>query len=87
MTSGRIRRRRRLPIFLALCILTLCVGQVGARGPTISDIQPYDTIFVYEEGLNLTQLRKATTENPITALRKCPGRQPRKNAHKEYPRR
>jgi hypothetical protein len=69
MASDRILRRG-LPILLAVCILALCVGQATARGPAINDIQPYDTIFIYEEGLNLTQLRNATTDNPITALRK-----------------
>ncbi|WP_292522090.1 DUF3821 domain-containing protein [Methanoculleus sp.] len=62
--------RRGLTILLAVCLLALCVGQVGARGPTISDIQPYDTIFVYEEGLNLSQLRDPATGSPITALQK-----------------
>ncbi|MDV4341778.1 DUF3821 domain-containing protein [Methanoculleus sp. YWC-01] len=63
-------RRRGLTILLAVCLLALCVGPAGARGPTISDIQPYDTIFVYEEGLDLSQLRSAATGNPVTALRK-----------------
>ena len=62
--------RRGFAILLAVCIIALCVGQAGARGPTISDIQPHDTIFVYEEGLNLTQLRDPATNNPVTELRR-----------------
>ncbi len=69
-------------ILLALCILALCIGPAGARGPTISDIQPYDTIFVYEEGLNLTQLRNATTESPVTALQKYQDDNPKKSLTK-----
>jgi hypothetical protein len=72
--------RRRSPfILLALCILALCIGPAGARGPTISDIQPYDVIFVYEEGLNLTQLRNTATNNPITALQKYQDGSPQKS--------
>lgn len=68
MVLGRNPRwNLRILLFIA-CILALCVGQAGARGPTISDIQPYDTIFVYEEGLNFTDLRNKDTNNPITAL-------------------
>lgn len=63
-------RRRGLPVILAVCLLALCVGPTGARGPTISDIQPYDTIFIYEEGLDLSQLRDAATGKPVTALHK-----------------
>jgi hypothetical protein len=63
-------RRRGFALLLAVCLLALCAGEAGARGPTINDIQPYDTIFIYEEGLNLSQLRNATTDNPITALQR-----------------
>jgi len=63
-------RRRGIPVILAVCLLALCVGPAGARGPTISDIQPYDTIFIYEEGLDLSQLRDAATGKPVTALLK-----------------
>ena len=82
MASNRILRRG-LPILLALCIL--CAGQVAARGPTINDIQPYDTIFVYEEGLNLAGLRNATTDNPITALQKYQDNNPKKSLTKSIP--
>jgi len=85
MTSGRIRRRRRLPHLPRALYPHPLRGAGRARGPTISDIQPYDTIFVYEEGLNLTQLRKATTENPITALRKYQDDNPEKTLIKSIP--
>lgn len=79
-------RRRGLPlVLLAVCVLALSVGQAGARGPTISDIQPYDTIFVYEEGLNLTQLRNATTDNPVVALRRYQDDNPTKSLTKSIP--
>ncbi|MDV2481119.1 DUF3821 domain-containing protein [Methanoculleus sp. Wushi-C6] len=69
MTSEWIRRRG-LVILLAVCLLALCAGEAGARGPAINEIQPYDTIFIHEEGLDLSQLRNATTNNPITALQR-----------------
>ncbi len=84
MTPDWIRRRG-LPILLAVCILALCVGLAGARGPTISDIQPYDTIFVYEEGLDLSQLRNATTDNPVTALRKYQDDNPDRGVTRSIP--
>ena len=77
--------RRGLPVLLAVCILALLVGQAGARGPTISDIQPYDTIFVYEEGLDLSQLRNATTNAPVTALRKYQDDNPEKSFTRDIP--
>jgi cell division septation protein DedD len=72
-------------VLLALCLLALCAGDAGARGPTISDIQPYDTIFVDEEGLNLSQLRNATTNNPITALQRYQDDNPGKSLVKSIP--
>ncbi|RXE56780.1 hypothetical protein ABH15_01010 [Methanoculleus taiwanensis] len=57
-------------LLLCTLALSLCITPAGARSPTINDIQPYDTIFVYEEDLDLTALRNQTTDNPITALRK-----------------
>ncbi|WP_054848531.1 hypothetical protein, partial [Methanoculleus chikugoensis] len=64
-------RRRGPVILLAVCLLALSAGQAGARGPAINDIQPYDTIFVYEEGgLDLSQLRDPATNNSVTELRK-----------------
>lgn len=41
---------------------------VAARGTTISEIEPGDTIFVYETGLDLSALRNTTTDNPVTML-------------------
>ncbi|MCM2465057.1 DUF3821 domain-containing protein [Methanoculleus oceani] len=84
MTPDWIRRRG-LPVLLAVCILTLCVGQAGARGPTIGDIQPHDTIFVYEEGLDLSQLRNATTDNPVTELRKYQDNNPDRGVTRNVP--
>ncbi|WP_214020980.1 DUF3821 domain-containing protein [Methanoculleus sp.] len=84
MTPDWIRRRG-LPVLLAVCMLALCVGQAGARGPTISDIQPYDTIFVYEEGLDLSQLRNATTDNPVTELRKYQNDNPDRGVARSIP--
>ena len=78
-------RRRGLAILLAFCLLALCAGEAGARGPGISDIQPYDTIFIYEEGLDLTQLRNATTNNPITALQKYQRDDPAQGVMKSIP--
>jgi hypothetical protein len=72
-------------LLLAVCILALFVGQAGARGPAISDIQPYDTIFIYEEGLDLSQLRNATTDNPVTALRKYQNDNPDRGVTKSIP--
>ncbi len=71
-TARRMPGLRALPIALILCMLALafCATPAGARSPTIYDIQPYDTIFVYEQNLDLSALRNATTDNPITALRK-----------------
>ncbi len=57
-------------LLLCTLALSLCAAPAGARSPNINDIQPYDTIFVYEENLNLSALRNQTTNTPITALRK-----------------
>lgn len=78
-------RRRGLVILLAICIIALCVGQAGARGPTIRDIQPYDTIFIYEEGLDLSQLRNATTDNPVTELRRYQDDNPDRGVTRSIP--
>jgi hypothetical protein len=78
-------RRRGLAILLAVCLLALCAGEAGARGPAINDIQPYDTIFIYEEGLDLTQLRNATTNNPVTELRRYQEDNPERALLKSIP--
>lgn len=77
--------RRGFVILLAVCLLALCAGGAGARGPGINDVQPYDTIFIYEEGLNLTQLRNATTNNPITALQRYQDDDPDQGVIKSIP--
>ncbi|MHC1625933.1 MAG: DUF3821 domain-containing protein [Methanoculleaceae archaeon] len=47
---------------IPICLLSILISgalffpAVSARGPLINDIQPGDTIFVYERGLNLTGL-------------------------------
>jgi hypothetical protein len=64
------------------CTLLLLAATVAvpaaARGATISEIQPGDTIFVYETGLDLTALRNATTDNPVTELRRYNDDDPKK---------
>ena len=85
MAPDWIRRRGLPALLLAVCFLALCAGQAEARGPAISDIQPYDTIFVYEEGLNLSQLRNATTDNPVVALQKYQDDNTRKSLIKSIP--
>ncbi|MBP2145620.1 hypothetical protein J2129_001074 [Methanofollis sp. W23] len=62
----------RASLFGILCGLLLLglvvMSPAAARGDTISQIEPGDTVFVYEEGLNLSALRNETTNNPVTAL-------------------
>jgi len=84
MVAERFRGRGRV-ILLVLCIVALSVGPAGARGPTIRDIQPYDTIFVYEEGLDLSALRNAATNNPITALHRYQNDRPDEGITKTIP--
>lgn len=55
---------------LALLLLAAFAAPVSARGATISEILPGDTIFVYEEGLDITSLRTGPAGNPVTALRR-----------------
>lgn len=52
----------------ALLLVAACAAPVSARGAAISTIEPGDTIFVYEQGLDLSALQK-TAGTPITALR------------------
>jgi hypothetical protein len=67
----------------ALCCIVLLLAAMvavpgAAREPTISDIRPGDTIFVYETGLNLAALRNTTTDNPVTELRRYNDDDPKK---------
>jgi len=77
--------RRGFTILLAVSLLALCAGEAGARGPTINDIQPHDTIFVYEEGLDLTELRDPATNNPITELRRYQDDRPDHGVERSIP--
>ena len=77
--------RRGFAILLAVCLLALCAGEAGARGPTINDIQPHDTIFVHEEGLNLTQLRDPATNSPVTELRRYQDDRPDRGLERSIP--
>ncbi|MDK2974823.1 MAG: hypothetical protein PWP08_1194 [Methanofollis sp.] len=70
---------------LALLLLAVCAAPVSARGATISDIQPGDTIFVYEEGLDIAALQKTATGNPVTALRRFTDDDTTKGIVKELP--
>ena len=65
----RITKTLLLLGIVAAFTIGACILPAAARSPTISDIQPGDVIFVYETGLNLTDLRDQTTNNPITELR------------------
>lgn len=85
MAADWVYKRSVPALFLAICLLALCVGQAGARSPGTNDIQPYDTIFVYEEGLDLTQLRNATTGNPVTALRQYQDDNPERSLIRSIP--
>ncbi|QYZ78280.1 DUF3821 domain-containing protein [Methanofollis formosanus] len=56
-------------IVCALLLLALVViAPAAARGDTIAEIESGDTVFVYEEGLDLSALRNETTDTPVTAL-------------------
>lgn len=61
-----------------LLLAATFAAPVMARGTTISDIRPGDTVFVYETGLDLTALRNATTDNPVTALQRFNDDDPKK---------
>lgn len=75
-------RKYRSLLGVLCCTFLLLVATaaipVAARGTTISEIQPGDTIFVYETGLDLTALRNATTDNPVTELRRYNDDDPKK---------
>ncbi|WP_298665892.1 DUF3821 domain-containing protein [uncultured Methanofollis sp.] len=78
-------RYRSLPAVFFCTILLLSAAAatpVAARGATISDVSPGDTIFVYETGLNLTALRNAP-DVPVTALRLYTDNNPAKGVANE----
>jgi hypothetical protein len=74
MFSGK--RILGLLLLAAIVLLVLPTG-VAARTPTINDIQPGDTVFVYEESLNVAALNTSTSSYvPPNAFKKfgndCP---------------
>ncbi|MCP1715346.1 cell division septation protein DedD [Methanocalculus alkaliphilus] len=68
MTTGFIRGVTLLIVFILA--VSLITHSAMARGPGISDIQPGDTIFIWERDLDLTQLRNTTTNNPVESLQR-----------------
>jgi hypothetical protein len=72
-------------VLLVALIAGLLIAPAVARSPTIKDIQPDDTIFVYEENLNLVGLRDPLTNSPITSLRRYSGDDPLKALISEIP--
>lgn len=78
------RTYRSLISFLGLFCCTVLLfaaviaTPVAARGTTISEIEPGDTIFVYETGLDLSALRNTTTDNPVTLLQRYTDDNPNK---------
>ncbi|MBN1194142.1 MAG: DUF3821 domain-containing protein [Methanomicrobiaceae archaeon] len=66
-------------------VLLILAAPAGARGPGINDIGPGDTIFLYEEGLNLTGLRDSVSNIPLTALRRYSGDDPTYTLLSELP--
>ncbi|NYT06578.1 MAG: DUF3821 domain-containing protein [Methanomicrobiales archaeon] len=68
-----------------ILLVVACTAPAAARGPAIGDIAAGDTIFWYEEGLNLTGLRDSVTNNPLTALRRYSGDDPSKAVLSELP--
>lgn len=72
-------------VCVACIILLLLAAPVAARSPAIDDIEPGDTVFVYEEGLNFSQLRDPDSGNPVTSLRRYVGDDPAKALLSEIP--
>jgi hypothetical protein len=72
-----------------VCLLLLLTGAiaapVAARSPGIEDIEPGDTVFVYEENLNFSQLRDPGSGNPVTSLRRYADDDPAKALISEIP--
>lgn len=55
-------------ILAAIIMAGFLAAPAAARGPSINDIQPGDTIFLYEQGLDLTGLRNPATMSAVTSL-------------------
>jgi hypothetical protein len=72
-------------VCMVVLLLSLCAVPTAARGPTIKDIQPDDTVFVYEENLNLAGLRDPAADNPVTSLRQYVNDDPAKALIFEIP--
>jgi hypothetical protein len=72
-------------LIVVLLVFSLCSVPACARGPSIKDIQPGDTVFVYEEGLNLAGLRDPATDTPVTALRRYVSDDPARALLSEIP--
>ncbi len=53
---------------ISLCLLAGMAAPAGARTPTISDIQSGDTIFVYEQDLNISALKGSNPASQVTYL-------------------
>lgn len=73
---------------LLILIAVICAAVVApalARGSQINDILPEDTIFVYENNLDLTGLQNQITHNNITVLREYTDGDPNKGIINEIP--
>jgi hypothetical protein len=69
--TGGVYMRPSILVTLILAAIILAgalASPAAARGPSINDIQPGDTIFLYEQGLDLTGLRNPVTMSPVTSL-------------------
>lgn len=79
-------KRRGILILIGMMILSglALTTPVMARYPGINDIEPGDTIFVYESGLNLSQLRDHP-DYPVTSLRQYRDDDPGKALINEIP--
>jgi hypothetical protein len=84
--NGGARMKRTLFFTCIVLLLTgALVAPAVARSPGIEDIQPGDTVFVYEEGLNFSQLRDPGSGNPVTSLHRYVDDDPAKALLSEIP--
>lgn len=84
-SGGETMRRMVCYAFLLLLLVGALGVPAAARSPGIEDIQPGDTVFVYEENLNLSQLRDPVSGNPVTSLRRYVDDDPAKAMISEIP--